>query len=287
MDQKTIHRIVRLALKEDTGSGDITTNNLVPADLRVEAVIVAREPLVICGLDLAEKALLSLDKDMCIVRALQEGAVVKAGAEIVVIRGKARAVLTAERIVLNLLGRLSGIATFTRAFTDAVRGTKAVILDTRKTTPGLRTLERYAVRTGCGKNHRFDLSEMVLVKDNHRVLSGMHGSLADMVGHLRRRTKKPIEVEVDTLEELADVLDNPPEMILLDNMSISQLRSAVKRVASMPAGRRPLLEASGGINLKNVCAVAKTGVDRISIGALTHSARCMDVSMEVRKIIDD
>ncbi len=283
---RMVQRVVQQALKEDQGAGDITTRLLVPEALQVKAVIVARESMVVCGLECVRQALVSLDRNMHLHFAVDEGAVVKAGTVLIQMKGNARAILTAERVALNFLGKLSGVASVTRSFVEAVRGTKAVILDTRKTTPGMRVLERHAVRTGGGANHRFDLSQMVLVKDNHRFLSAGQGSLAGIVSRLRRKTKKTIEVEVDTLAELAEVLIDPPEMILLDNMPAEILRKAVKMAGRLSQDQRPLLEASGGISIKNVRAVAMTGVDRISIGALTHSARCRDVSLEIRKVCD-
>ncbi len=282
MDLQQINKIVRLALKEDLGAGDVTTLALVPAGLAVEAVIVFREPAVVCGLEFVKRTFLSLDRSAVISFSVGDGKRVEAGSEVARIRGKARAVLSGERVALNFLGRLSGIATQTRFFVDAVHGTKALILDTRKTTAGLRRLDRYAVRLGGGANHRFDLGEMVLVKDNHRMLYGGCGTLASMVRELRAKTDKPIEVEVDTLEELADILREPPEMILLDNMSVKDLRRAVGMVLLLRGKKRPLLEASGGINTGNVRSVALTGIDRISIGALTHSTRSVDVSLEMK-----
>lgn len=284
MDQGKIDKIVRLALKEDLGTGDITTSSLVPAGLRVEASILMRETSVVCGLDFVKRTFLALDRQADIVLLVPEGKKVKPGQVVARLKGKARAILSGERVALNFLGRLSGVATLTRTFVDAVRGTKAVILDTRKTTAGMRGLERYAVRLGGGANHRFDLGEMVLVKDNHRMLCGRFGSLAGMVRELRVKTDKPIEVEVDTLDELADVLREPPEMVLLDNMTPVNLRKAVMMVASLPKKQRPLLEASGGINVNNIAAIARTGVDRISIGALTHSARSVDVSLDMHEL---
>lgn len=281
MDNKTIAKFVRLALKEDLGAGDITTTALVPAGLVVEASIVMREPAIVCGLDFIKATFRQLDRKAVVSFTHADGARVKAGDEVARVRGKARAILSGERVALNFLGRLSGISTLTRLFADEVRGTKAVILDTRKTTAGMRGLDRYAVRMGGGINHRFDLGEMVLVKDNHRLLCGGCGELAGMVRDLREKTTRPIEVEVDTLMELEDVLREPPEMVLLDNMTVEQLRKAIKLVAAVPLRARPLLEASGGVNIRNVRSVALTGVDRISIGALTHSARCMDVSLEL------
>jgi nicotinate-nucleotide pyrophosphorylase (carboxylating) len=281
-----IDALIKNALKEDIGAGDITTRLLVPADRRVEAQIIVREPAVICGLDLVRRTFLAADRELRVDVLVDDSARVKAGQAVVCLRGRARGILTAERLALNWLGRLSGVSTLTRLFVDAVRGTRAVILDTRKTTPGFRSLERYAVCMGGAQNHRFDLGSMVLVKDNHRALSAGHCSLADMVKKLRGQTRRLIEVEVDTLAELDDVLREPPDMVLLDNMTPAELRKAVKRAALLPKARRPLLEASGGITLGNVAAAARAGVDRVSVGALTHSARCIDVSMEIQRVIN-
>ncbi|MBF0388444.1 MAG: carboxylating nicotinate-nucleotide diphosphorylase [Candidatus Omnitrophica bacterium] len=276
-----IDKVVRIALKEDLGSGDVTTASLIAPSIKTAAVIVMREPAVVCGVDFIKRTFLQLDNTLKITFAVKDGDIVEAGTAIASVCGNARGVLSGERVALNFLGRLSGIATVTRYFVDAVRGTRAVIMDTRKTAAGLRLLDRYAVGVGGGVNHRFDLGEMVLVKDNHRMLCGGHGSLANVVKVLRAKTAKLIEFEVDTLPELEDVLGNPPDIILLDNMPVEKLRKAVKMVGRLPVKLRPLLEASGGITINNVREVALTGVDRISIGALTHSVRCVDVSLDL------
>jgi nicotinate-nucleotide pyrophosphorylase (carboxylating) len=286
MDPEITDVIVRRALKEDKGSGDITTRILVPSSVKVEAVIVAREPAIISGLAIVSKTFILQDRRIQVSFCVTEGSCVKPGQVLLRLNGRAQGILTAERVALNFLGRMSGVATLTRAYVDAVRGTGVVILDTRKTTPGLRYLDRCAVRAGGGKNHRFDLGAMVLIKDNHRMLSGHYGSLAGMIRKARAETRKPLEVEVDTLAELADVLNERPDMILLDNMPPVLLRKAVEMVSSHSWSRRPVLEASGGISLKNVRKIALSGVDRISIGALTHSARCTDVSLEIQKVLD-
>ncbi|MBF0122789.1 MAG: carboxylating nicotinate-nucleotide diphosphorylase [Candidatus Omnitrophica bacterium] len=275
-----IKKIVRNALREDIGTGDVTTGLAVPAQLRANAVILFKEKAVVAGLEFAQEAFRALDPHCCFEMKHKDGDMVLAGTTVLGVKGKARAILTAERVALNFLSYLSSISTETRRYCDAIKPVKADILDTRKTTPGMRELERYVVRTGGGANHRFDLGEMVLLKDNHRAMNRF-GSLAEMVEDIRRRTHKPIEVEVDTINELEDVLRANPDMILLDNMSLAQLRRAVKIVHQLPRSRRPLLEASGGVTLKTVRAIAKTGVDRISVGALTHSRRAVDVSLEM------
>ena len=280
MHNSKIKKIIRAALREDIGTGDVTTGLSVPAHMQAKAVIIFKEKAVLAGLEFAQEAFRALDPYCCFEIKHKDGEMVLAGAKVLVVKGKACAILTAERVALNFLSYLSAISTETRRYCDAIKPAKADILDTRKTTPGMRELERYVVRTGGGVNHRFDLGEMVLVKDNHRAMNRF-GSLAEMVKDIRRRTQKPIEVEVDRIDELEDVLRANPDMVLLDNMPLAQLRRAVKIVQKLPRSRRPLLEASGGVTLKTVKAIAKTGVDRISVGALTHSRRAVDVSLEM------
>lgn len=277
-----IASVVRTALTEDIGSGDITTDLLIKPVTQVQALILARQAGVVCGVPLLREVFRQIDPKVVVKPLRMDGEVFKSGAVIAIVSGKARSVLTGERVALNFLGRLSGIASLTRSFVDQVKGTRAVILDTRKTTPGLRPLERYAVAAGGGQNHRFNLADMVLVKDNHRFLDSAAGTLADMVRRLRAKTRLAIEVEVDTLEELQEVLPAKPDVILLDNMDAFMLQKAV-RLTRKFGSPRPLLEASGGINLINVRRAAKAGVDRISIGALTHSAPCVDFSLDIRK----
>jgi nicotinate-nucleotide pyrophosphorylase (carboxylating) len=270
-----VERAVGAALDEDLGTaGDITTNAIVPADATATAAIVVREGGVVAGLDLAEAAFKALDPAIRFTRIVADGGSVAAGAKIATVSGKTRAILSAERTALNFLGRLSGIATLTAAYVKAVEGTGARIACTRKTTPGLRALEKYAVRAGGGMNHRFGLYDAVLVKDNHIAASGgIAGALARLksrAGHSVR-----IEVEVDTLDQLAEALKFPIDAVLLDNMDAGTLREAVKRVAG-----RVVTEASGGVTLENVREIASTGVDVISAGALTHSPRNLDSSLE-------
>ena len=280
MNNHKIKKIVRGALREDIGTGDVTTGLSVPAQMRAEAVIIFKETAVLAGLAFAQEAFRAIDPHCRFEIKHKDGEMIPAGTKVLRVNGKARAILTAERVALNFLSYLSAISTETRRYCDAIKPAKVDILDTRKTTPGMRELERYVVKTGGGVNHRFDLGEMVLVKDNHRAMNRF-GSLAEMVLDIRRRTHKPIEVEVDHLNELEDVLRADPDVVLLDNMSLAQLRRAVKIVQKIPRSRRPLLEASGGVTLKTVKAIAKTGVDRISVGALTHSRRAVDVSLEM------
>jgi nicotinate-nucleotide pyrophosphorylase (carboxylating) len=229
----------------------------------------------VCGLEVAEATFRALDDDVRFLPLVADGASVsEVPAPVARVTGSERAILTGERVALNFLGRLSGIATLTRRYADAVAGTGAVVLDTRKTTPGLRALEKYAVACGGGKNHRFGLDDAVLVKDNHLRAAGSVAAAADGV---RARTDLPLEVECETLSQVGEALAAGVDAILLDNMSLDELRAAVAL-----AGGRARLEASGGITLDTIRAVAETGVDEISVGALTHSARSLDVSLELR-----
>jgi nicotinate-nucleotide pyrophosphorylase (carboxylating) len=282
MKKQDIHQIVRLALKEDVGRGDITTNLLVPPSHKSRAVIITRQEAIVCGTAFAAEVFRQLDPALHVTFSHKDGDALKKGDTIVRIEGRTRAILTGERVALNFLTYLSAIATHTRAFCDAVKPHKVDILDTRKTTPGQRAIERHAVACGGGVNHRFNLNAMVLMKDNHRVVSRKKESLADSVRRLHRKTHKKVEIEVDHLWELQDVLEAHPEMVLLDNMSIAELQQAVQLTKDCyPSGRKPLLEASGGITLENVGRIAATGVDRISIGSLTHTRKAVDMSLEI------
>ena len=258
-------------LAEDVGTGDVTTLALIDESAMCKAVALVKEPGVVCGLESAAAVFAELG-----VRfdpLVDEGAYVEPRA-IAEIDGPARGVLAGERVALNLLGRLSGIATLTRQYVDAIEGTDAVILDTRKTTPGLRALEKHAVVTGGGMNHRFGLDDGVLVKDNHLRLAG---GVTAAVARLREAdTSLPIEVEAETLDQLREAIAAGADTILLDNMTLAELREAVKLVDG-----RAKLEASGGVTLDSVRDIAETGVDFISVGALTHSARSLDVALEV------
>jgi nicotinate-nucleotide pyrophosphorylase (carboxylating) len=266
--------VVGRALAEDLGSGDLTSEALFGAGDRCEAVILLKEAGIVCGLPVVSAAFRKLDGAIEIERLVGEGAfVTEAPREVVRLAGRTRALLGAERVALNLLGRLSGIATLTRRFVEAVEGTGVAILDTRKTTPGLRILEKYAVRIGGGVNHRFGLFDAVLVKDNHLRLAG---GVEEAVRRLRATVTLPLEVEADTFEQVEQALELGVERILLDNMSPGEVARAVELVAA-----RAQLEVSGGVTLENVRAYAETGVNAISIGALTHAARSLDVSLEV------
>jgi len=267
--------IVRAALAEDLGrAGDITAQACIPAEARLAAVFAARKPGVVAGLACARLALAELDPEARFEALAADGETVPAGAALARVDANARALLSAERTGLNLMGRLSGIATLTRAYVDAVAGTKARIVDTRKTTPGLRALEKYAVRCGGGVNHRFGLDDAILIKDNHVAACGSVGEAVRrakaFAGHLTR-----VEVEVDSLDQLDEALAEQPDVIMLDNFSPADLAEAVRRTA----GRIPL-EASGGVNLETVRAIAETGVDVISVGALTHSVGVLDIGLD-------
>jgi nicotinate-nucleotide pyrophosphorylase (carboxylating) len=270
----TLERIVLAALAEDVGEGDVTTEATVPFEAVGTAKLLLKEPGVVCGLRAAEAAFRALDPDVEFEPLVPEGAMVEGPTAVAVVTGSERAILTGERVALNFLGRLSGIATLTKRYVDAVEGTGTAILDTRKTTPGLRALEKHAVVCGGGRNHRFGLDDGVLVKDNH--LRAV-GSISNAVESLRVATVLPVEVECDTLEQVSEALDAGVDAILLDNMTLDELRSAVAL-----AGGRARLEASGAITLESIRAVAETGVDEISVGALTHSARSLDVSLELK-----
>ncbi len=267
--------IVRATLAEDLGrAGDVTAQACVPADTVLTADFVARRGGVVAGLSCIRLALAELDPSTTVHALTEDGQAVPAGTTLARVSGNARAILTAERTALNLVGRLCGIATLTQDFVDAVAGTHARITDTRKTTPGLRALEKYAVRCGGGVNHRFGLDDAILIKDNHVAACGSVGEAVRrakaFAGHLMK-----VEVEVDSLLQLQEALGNDPDVIMLDNFTLDDMREAVKLV-----GGRVVLEASGGITLDTVRGVAETGVDVISVGALTHSAKVLDIGLD-------
>ncbi len=271
--------LVQAALEEDVGEGDWTTEWTVDPESRSRAVIVAKQPLVVAGTRCVSDVFDAVDPELAVTVVVEDGARGNEGDVLVEMEGKTRSILTGERTALNFLGHLSGIATLTRAFMDEVEGTGARVIDTRKTTPGFRLLEKAAVRAGGGANHRVGLYDMVLVKDNHADARG--GVAAAARAALERSAGRlPVEVEVRTLEELAEVLPLGVDRILLDNMSPERLRESVRRAHAL-GDSRPELEASGNVTLKNVRVVAETGVDFISVGALTHSAPTADVSLKV------
>jgi nicotinate-nucleotide pyrophosphorylase (carboxylating) len=269
----SILECIRRALDEDIGTGDVTTDSIVPVAAKLSGNIVAKQSGVVAGLEVAKMVFEQLSRDVSFTTNISDGSSVEKGTVVAHVKGSARALLTGERTALNLLGRMSGIATLTRQFVDAVAGTNAVILDTRKTAPGLRAVDKMAVRLGGGQNHRTGLFDMVLIKDNHIDFAG---SIAAAVERVRANgTQLEIEVEVRTLDDLRKALELSVERVLLDNMAIETMREAV----AINAGRAKL-EASGNITLQSVRAVAESGVDFISVGALTHSAPVFDASLK-------
>jgi len=275
-----IDRVVQLALAEDLPWGDVTTDNLIPSTARFHGEIRAKSEGVLAGLPVAERVFHALDPSVAVHCRRRDGDEVTPGEVVAVVEGPARAILRGERVALNFLQRLSGVATLTSRYVKAVSGLPCRIVDTRKTTPGLRRLEKYAVRMGGGQNHRFGLSDGVLVKDNHlAVLRAQGVSLRTALQEMRRRIPHGVrvQVEVETLDEVAEALEAGADALLLDNMPLDVLREAVK-----VARGRAITEASGGITLATVRPVAETGVDLISVGALTHSAPALDLSLDVR-----
>ncbi len=269
----SLDRLIEHALLEDIHTGDITTQAVVPGKRPASARLIAKEQLVLAGLFVAERVFRRLSPDVVFTACLAEGARAPKGEVLATVQGNAADLLMGERVALNLLQRLSGIATLTSHYVSAVEGTKARIVDTRKTTPGLRELEKYAVRVGGGINHRTGLYDGILIKENHIAAAG---GIAEAISRARAyipHTLK-IEIETETLAQVDEALAAGADIIMLDNMSLTDMRSAVTTIAS-----RALVEASGGVNLESVRAIAETGVDIISVGALTHSCRAMDISM--------
>ncbi len=274
-----IHGLIDRALQEDLSIGDATTDALVPPELQATATLFAKQPGVLCGVEVAEAVFRRVDPSLRTERALEDGATMERGSVVLRASGSAAHLLTAERTAVNFVQHLSGVATLTATYVEAVSGTGATLIDTRKTLPGLRSLEKYAVRCGGGHNHRRNLGDGILIKDNHIAALRGHGmSLGDIVRRAQQRASHTIkvEVEVTTLEEAEEALDAGAELLLLDNMPPDMMRRAVE----LNRGRA-VLEASGGINLETVRAVAETGVDLISVGALTHSAPSVDISMDI------
>jgi nicotinate-nucleotide pyrophosphorylase (carboxylating) len=262
-------------LQEDLGHGDLTSELTLPPGVEGEAVILTKEPGILAGLEIAKRVFRLVDPQVQFAPKVEEGASVAAGQEVVQLKGSLRGILAAERLALNLLQRLSGIATLTRTYVEALRGTSAQLLDTRKTTPGLRALEKYAVRVGGGKNHRFGLFDGILIKENHiRGAGGISAAIQRAKAGAPHHLK--VEVEVRNLQELEEALAAGADLILLDNFPLEQIRVAVQRVG----GKVPL-EASGNMNLERARQAAEAGVDYISVGALTHSAKALDLSLLV------
>lgn len=267
--------LIKRALEEDIWTGDITTEATIPEERQAVARVWTKVDGVIAGLPLFKQVFLQVDPTLQVELLVGDGFVATAGATLAHISGSARSILQAERVALNFLQRLSGIATRTSRLAEAIKFYQARIVDTRKTTPGLRMLEKYAVRMGGGYNHRFGLYDAVLIKDNHIAVAG---GIKEAVTAVRRRighTTK-IEVEVETLEQLCEALESRADIIMLDNMSIDTMKEAVKQ-----AHGKAILEASGGISEENIVEVAKTGVDYISVGAITHSVRALDISLDI------
>jgi nicotinate-nucleotide pyrophosphorylase (carboxylating) len=278
--QDAINRIVRMALEEDAPWGDLTSAALIPGSARVQAHLVAREAGVLCGEDLFTAAMKHADPGLSVVFQIRDGQRFEKGHLLATVEGPARGVLLGERVSLNFVQRLSGIATMTAAYVAETAGTKARIVDTRKTTPGLRLFERYAVRCGGGHNHRYSLSDAVLAKDNHLAILTNHGE-RDLTTALREARERMhhtahLEVEIDRPDQMEAVLTAGVDTIMLDNFTTEQMRAGVQQVAG-----RALVEASGGITLGSIREIAETGVDIISVGALTHSVRSLDLGLDI------
>jgi nicotinate-nucleotide pyrophosphorylase (carboxylating) len=269
-----VRHLIQAAIEEDIGRGDVTTEATIAEHVMSRARLITKQEIVLAGMDVFTEVYAMLDDTVHIKPAHKEGDLLSAGAVIAVLEGRARSLLAGERVALNFLQRLSGIATVTRQYVEAVRGYGVDIIDTRKTTPGWRLLEKYAVRVGGGKNHRHDLGDGVLIKDNHIVAAGGIKPAVDMARRHSHHLLK-IEVEVETLEQVEEALQADAEVIMLDNMSPEMLAEGVKMI-----GKRAVVEASGGVSLETVTAVARTGVDLISVGKLTHSAPAADIHVE-------
>lgn len=273
MTTNDLEHIIDTALAEDIGNGDITSQLTIPEAAQGHMAFVAREPMVACGLFLAGAVYGRLDTKIKASELVKEGQRVEKGTVLATVAGPARALLTGERVALNLMQRTCGVATLTRRYVDAVEGTGAVILDTRKTMPGLRSLDKYAVHAGGGQNHRMGLYDMIMIKDNHIALAG---SISNAMRQVRGGTQLPVEIECDTLAQVEEAVAAKPDRILLDNMDTEMLRNVVALV-----GGRVKLEASGGVSLATVRTIAETGVDYISVGALTHSAPAADIGGDI------
>ncbi|MCP2618485.1 carboxylating nicotinate-nucleotide diphosphorylase [Candidatus Aminicenantes bacterium AC-335-A11] len=277
MTEKELENLIARALEEDVPQGDITSESIIPEDSVSKAQILAKEEGVLAGLDVALMVFQHIDPSIYFDKKFKDGDKFKEGDVLAILEGKTISILKGERIALNFLQRLSGIATLTNKFVEAVKGYNVKILDTRKTTPCLRKLEKYAVRKGGGENHRMSLSDMVLIKDNHLVVVG---SIREAVERAREKVgdRLKIEVEVKNIEELKEVIEAGADIVMLDNMDISEIKKAVKI-----AKDEVFLEVSGKVTLDNVKKIAKTGIDFISIGMLTHSYKSIDISLEILK----
>ncbi len=275
-----IDLIVKLALREDVGSRDVTTSAVIPKNTPIKAEIEAKAAGILCGIEIAELVFRYVDENLRFLPVLKDGAAMEPGQEIAYIEGNAASILIAERTALNFLTHLSGIATFTRRFVDRVKGTRAQILDTRKTTPNLRVLEKYAVKTGGGTNHRAGLYDQILIKDNHLNIL-RNEKIVDIIARAKASALKnmPVGIEVKNLKELAEALKGKPSYILLDNMPPEMIKQCIR--ARTEASSKIPFEVSGGVNFENVRSYADLGVERISIGALTHAAPALDISLDI------
>ncbi len=273
LDKMYIDRLIMTALKEDMPMGDITTDSLIASSAVSKAQLIAKENGIIAGLDIVKRTFVFLDEDINIALSFKDGDFVKAGQIIADIEGNTRAILKAERTALNFLQRLSGIATKTREFCEKIKDLPAIVVDTRKTTCGLRVLEKYAVRAGGGQNHRFCLSDGVLIKDNHiKAAGGIKKAVETARGHIPHTIK--IEVETETIDQVNEALEAKSDIIMLDNMDPETMREAVKLI-----NKRALVEASGNVSLDTIYDIAVLGVDIISVGALTHTVKALDISL--------
>mgnify|MGYP001205978884 FL=1 len=274
-----IDRFIEHLIAEDAAERDITTESVVDENIECNAVIESKEQGIVCGIDFAEMVFINIDPSINITKIVQDGTAISKGDILLELQGKASVILAGERIALNLIQHLSGISTLTAQFVNSVKSTKAVITDTRKTVPGIRRFQKYAVTMGGGKNHRMNLADGILIKDNHVKFNEINGlSISDVVKKSRDNSEAStdIEVEVDNLDQLRTVLVQEPDIILLDNMDIETMKMAVKI-----NNNKALLEASGGVTLSTVKAIAETGVDLISVGALTHSSPALDMSLNI------
>ena len=280
LDPEMIRREIRRFLDEDVGTGDVTTERVVPPGATGRGWIVARQACVVAGLDCARAVFRELDTTLTVESKVDDGVQVAAGTNIVLLEGRLAPILTGERLALNLLQRLSGIATITRRYVKAIAGTTASVSDTRKTTPGLRVFEKYAVRTGGGRNHRMGVYDAVLIKDNHIAAAGGI-ALAALAAQAPAQTVMPIQVEIDTPDQLAVALECGVDAVLLDNMTPEQVAACVAGIRAQPRGAACWIETSGGITLQNIREYAEAGVDTISVGALTHSAPSVDIALDL------
>lgn len=281
MRSKETEKLIDLALQEDKSKSDITTKTLIDPNAISTALIIAKEDAIVCGLDVARRIFHRIDERIVFRSLSKDGRKVSKKSKIIFLKGKTHSLLAGERVVLNFLSHLSGIATQTNRFVGQIRPYKAKIMDTRKTIPGLRQLAKYAVRCGGGFNHRLTLNDMILIKDNHLAAKLKKMPLQEIVRYAKKVSEKPVEVEVETVRDFKEALLAHPAIILLDNMNLKSIIKAVGLAKSRPKHARPLLEVSGNVSLKNVRDIAKAGVDRISIGSLTHSVKAIDFSLEL------